>query len=278
MADCTRPFVPYCTALYHVTKIKEKEMVETMENTAKEKSSVMHKVLLIVGAVFCVILIPILIINVTLIIKSYTNKDEVPKVGGYCPLIILTGSMEPQIYSGDLIIVHQIDPKDVKVGDIIAFFDPDGNGTSVLTHRVTEVLNENGTLSYKTKGDANNAEDRLAVKSDKLIGIYQMRLAGMGHVAMFMQTPAGLIICVVVPLILLVGYDLLRRRRSDRRNQKDTDALLAELAELKAQRAAEAEAGTSGGENAAEETAEAASQKVAVAAAEQPHDEEKPSE
>lgn len=210
-----------------------------METTTKEKSSVSHKVLGILGIIFCVILIPVLVINLTLIIKSYTNKDEVPTIGGYCPLIILTGSMEPVISSGDLMIAHQIDPKEVKEGDIIAFFDPDGNGTSVLTHRVTKILTEGDTLSFKTKGDANNAEDRLAVKADKVIGIYQTKIAGMGHVAMFMQTPAGLVICVILPLILLVGWDILRRRRSEKRSQTDTDALLAELNALKAQKAAE---------------------------------------
>ena len=39
-----------------------------------------------------------------------------------------------------------------------------------------------------------------------------MRIAGAGHIAMFMQSTAGLIICVVLPIILLVGYDLIRRR------------------------------------------------------------------
>ena len=203
----------------------------------KEKSTASHKVTTIIGAVLCVILIPILIINITLIFKSYTAKDEVPKIGGYCPLIVLTGSMEPEISSGDLIIVKQIDGSDVKVGDVIAFFDPDGNGKSVLTHRVNQILDEGGKLSFKTKGDANNAEDRLAVDSDKIVGLYIRCIPGAGNAAMFMQTTAGLIICVILPLILLVGYDVIRRRRLDKINLEDTAALLAELEELKAQKA-----------------------------------------
>ena len=39
--------------------------------------------------------------------------------GGYCPLIVLTDSMDPEIKSGDLIICQTIDAKDVKVGDVI---------------------------------------------------------------------------------------------------------------------------------------------------------------
>ena len=210
-----------------------------MAHTDKDKSNVRHRVLTIVGAILCIILIPILIVNVTLIVKSYTNTDEVPKIGGYCPLIVLTGSMEPEIKSGDLIICKQIDSEEVKVDDVIAFFDPDSNQGNVLTHRVIELVNEDGTLFYRTKGDANNTADRTLVPADSLVGLYQFRIAGAGNVAMFMQTTAGLIICVVLPLILLIGYDVLRRRRYEKKNQQDTDALLAELQELKAQKAAE---------------------------------------
>lgn len=210
-----------------------------MSHRQEDKANTRHRVLTIVGAVLCVILIPILVINITLIIKSFTNADEVPKIGGYCPLIVLSGSMEPDIKSGDLIICKQIDSEQVKVGDVIAFFDPESSSNSVLTHRVVELVEEDGALSYKTKGDANNTADRELVPSDKLVGLYQFKLSGVGNIAMFMQTPVGLIICVLLPLALLIGYDLLRRRRYEKQNQHDTEALLAELNELKAQKAAE---------------------------------------
>lgn len=203
----------------------------------KEGSSSLHKVLTIIGAVLCIILIPILIINITLIIKSYTNKDAVPSIGGYCPLIVLTGSMEPEIKSGDLIICKQIDSEDVKVGDVISFFDPDSTGKAVLTHRVTEIVTEDGDLKFRTKGDANNAEDDSLVPASELVGIYRTRIPGAGNIAMFMQSTAGLVVCVVVPLILLITWDIFRRRRIDAQNEKDTAALLAELETLKAQQA-----------------------------------------
>ena len=54
---------------------------------------------------------------------------------------------------------------------------------------------------------------------------------------MFMQTTPGLIVCVVCPIVLLVGYDVLRRRKYDKVKQQDTAALLAELEELRAKQA-----------------------------------------
>ena len=196
-----------------------------------------QKLLTILGAVLCVILVPILIINLTLIVKSYTNTEEVPSIGGHFPMIVLTDSMYPEIASGDLILCVTVEPEDVKVGDVISFFDPMGSGTAVVTHRVLEIVEEDGELSYRTKGDNNNAEDQVAVPEKNLVGLYQSRIPGAGSIAMFMQTTPGLIVCVVLPIVLLVGYDVLRRRKYDQAKQQDTDALLAELEALRALKA-----------------------------------------
>lgn len=209
---------------------------QSKENTAV--SGLKYKIFTVLGTILCVILLPILLINITLIIKSYTNADEVPSVGGYLPLIVLTDSMYPEIKSGDLIICHTMEGNEVKVGDVIAFFDPTGNGTSIVTHRVTEVVKENKNLSFRTKGDANNVEDSLPVPEKSLVGIYKGRIAGAGNIAMFMQTSTGLIVCVVLPIILLVGYDVIRSKAYENKKQKDTEALLAELEALKAEKAA----------------------------------------
>lgn len=214
-------------------------MKQNTKETRKQEEtvSVGHRILTVIGAVLCVVLIPILILNCTLIFKSYTNKDQVPSVGGVFPMIILTDSMEPVFSSGDLIICHTIDAEDVKEGDIICFYDPAGNGTSTVTHRVTKVTtDESGALAWETKGDANNTEDGTLVPAKNLVGIYKSHLSGLGNVAMFMQTTQGLIICVICPIILLVAYDVIRRRIYEKSKKKDTDALIAELEALRAEK------------------------------------------
>ena len=149
-------------------------------------------------------------------------------------MIVLTDSMYPVIKSGDLIILNKIDAKDVKVGDIITYFDPTGKTTTTVTHRVIELTTIDKELAFRTKGDANNTDDKTIVPNDKLVGIYKTRIAQLGNVAMFMSTTKGLIICVVVPLILIIGYDLFRRRKIDKKNNEDKAILLAELEKLKA--------------------------------------------
>lgn len=202
----------------------------------KETTSLSYKIMTVVGAVLCLILLPILIMNCILIAKSYMDPDKVPSFGGRLPMIILTDSMYPEFESGDIIICRTEDAESIKVGDIIAFFDPAGNGMSIVTHRVIEVTEENGSIAWRTKGDANNVEDQMAVPAEKLVGVYQRRIPGVGNIAMFMQTTTGLIVCVVIPLILLVGYDIVRRRIYEKKNEEDTEALRAELEALRAEK------------------------------------------
>ena len=71
----------------------------------RKRTSVVHRICTLVGSLFCFILIPLLLINCTLIIKSITNKNEVPDIGGIFPMVILTDSMNPPAgfrRSGDL--------------------------------------------------------------------------------------------------------------------------------------------------------------------------------
>lgn len=206
----------------------------------------------VIGVILCVLLIPILIVNVTMIIKGYANKDKVPTFLGYAPMIVLSPSMDPAIKEGDLAVIKTVDAADVQVGDVISFFDPDSSQGSVLTHRVTAInQTETGEITFTTKGDANNAEDPSPVPADSLIGVYRFRIPGAGKIAMFLQTTPGYIVSVALPLILLVAYELIRRRKYDRSKDADTKALLAELEALRAKQA-QTEA------KAAQETADAA--------------------
>ena len=209
---------------------------------ADHKSTLGHRILTGVGIALCVVFVPMLIINCTLLIKGWTNKDEVPTLFGYAPMIVLTDSMvgnkEDNFSGGDLIFVKTVTAEEVKRGDVISFFDPAGNGTSITSHRVVEILNEDGKISFKTKGDNNNTEDKLPVPAENLAGVYTgVKLAGAGRVAMFMQTPWGLIVCVVVPILLLIGWDAVRRARYNKQHEEHKDALLAELEELRRMKA-----------------------------------------
>ena len=199
---------------------------ETVTNTK-------HRVLTIVGIVLCVIFAPLLIINLILVVQGIVNPDEVPGIGAYKPMMVMTESMEDYILAGDIIIVKEIDPTTLEVGDVITFFDPVGNGTTTVTHRIIDVVNDETGLWFQTQGDNNNTPDRELVESDAVIGIYEFRIPYIAHVALFMQTVPGLIVSIFVPLCAFVAYDLIRRNQYDKKKDEDREALLAELEALR---------------------------------------------
>jgi len=182
------------------------------------------------GIAVCGLLVLVLVVNVTIIVKSYIYPDRVPDFLGYKPFIVLSGSMEPAIQAGDLIITKVIEAEKVAEGDIIAF---QAEKNTIVTHRVTDVRTEEG-LSFLTKGDANTGADAKAVGVGELEGIYLCRLAGVGNFAMFLQTPLGMLLFVITPLCLFILYDIVSRNRRSRAERSRTAELEAELAALRA--------------------------------------------
>ena len=211
-------------------------MAKNISHKKKKNSFGVGNVLLIV---LCILLLPILTINTTLIVKGLVSGDAVPTFAGYAPMIVLSDSMYPQIERGDMILVHTADAASIKEGDVISFFDPDSTKNAVVTHRVKEIVKDENGFSFRTQGDANNVEDRELVPAGNLVGIWTGKAyAGVGSAALFIQSTPGLILCIGLPVILLIAAELLRRQRYERKRQADTDALMAELNELRAQKAA----------------------------------------
>lgn len=226
-----------------------------MDNEKQIKQELKNKIFTIIGIVLCALLLPILIMNVIMIINSYANKDEAPSIGKYVPFIVQSGSMAGVIEGGDIIITKKIEAKDVEEGDIITFYDPKGNGTSVVTHRVFKIECKDGKYIFTTVGDVvlNENIDQYGsveaipieimnsiveiVPEDKLISEYSFRIPVLGSISLFMSTVPGFIVCVLLPLLLLIGYDIIRRKMNDKANAKDTNALLAELEALRAEKA-----------------------------------------
>ena len=210
------------------------------DKQAEEKKGkfgeIRHIVGNVIGIILIIALLPIMIMNMTLIIKSYARPQEVPSVFGVTPLIVLTGSMYPTIQVNDLIFVKKTDAKNLQVDDIIAF-QPQGD-IVVVTHRIIGIEEGRGTRAYITKGDANNTKDMEPCEHFQVVGIYFGKIAGIGAVAEFLQQPLGMVICVAVPLALFLIYDVVRRMLYNRRKKGEVDEEKQELERLRALAAA----------------------------------------
>ena len=186
-------------------------MAEQQAEKAKGKpGGVPHMIGTVTGVLLIVALLPMIACNVTLMIKSFLKPDQVPTFFGIAPLIVESGSMKDEILINDLIFVKQVDPDTLQVKDIIAFQPPE-RGKKVITHRIIGVSLEDGRKRFTTKGDANNVADPDPVEAYQVAGLYFARLAGMGKVAAFLQTTMGTILCVGIPMVLFLLYDVLRR-------------------------------------------------------------------
>ena len=94
----------------------------------------------------------------------------IPRAGGATPYTVLTGSMRPTYPPGTLIVSRPVEPEDVKIGDAITFQLESGEA-AVVTHRVIATrMGEDGKLEFLVKGDANNAQDKDAVRAVQVRG------------------------------------------------------------------------------------------------------------
>ncbi len=175
----------------------------------------------VIKILIIILLVIVLLINISIIIQTKTKPNLVPSVFGYKPFIVLSGSMESQINVGDLVIVKEVDAKNLKTGDIIAFRD---SKDIVTTHRIVDITTKNNQLCFKTKGDANNAEDNDIVYSNMVEGKYQTKIAKIGNTILFIQKPVGFaIILMSILIICLLVYLYQNRKINEETKFKDEE-------------------------------------------------------
>ena len=163
--------------------------------------------------VLAVILVPVLLINLTLIVKGSIYPDSPPDVFGIAPLAVTSGSMKGDekgsFDEGALIFVKKLsasDKNNLEAGDVITFLT-DG---VYVTHRIVSVnKNSSGdSVSFVTKGDANNVSDG-AIPAQNVFGKCVGSVAGLGGFMLFLLTPAGILLFVGLPILIYVAVDVL---------------------------------------------------------------------
>lgn len=121
-----------------------------------------------------VVLLVLLLVN----ILGAKMTGNVPRVFGYSIMNIVSGSMEDEIPKGSYILIKKVEPEKVKRGDVICFYSTDPQIYGLPnTHRVVEdPINNNGSIEFVTRGDANPINDKETAKGENLIGVYVKRL------------------------------------------------------------------------------------------------------
>jgi len=114
---------------------------------------------------------------------------------------VYTGSMEPAIPVGSVVVLKPVDTETLKTGDIICFKLSEPTS---ITHRIINITNE----GFTTKGDANEDPDQWTVKKENIIGKLVFTIPYIGYIDYFVRTPTGLILLIVLPAILIIIIEI----------------------------------------------------------------------
>lgn len=149
----------------------------------------------------------IFIVGLTVFISVLNaSAGKVPSVLGFSVMQVQTGSMEPEIPVGGIVITYKVKPDSLRVGDVISFYSNDTTiSGKVNTHRIVEIKDsESGEKIFKTKGDANDAVDEAAVYQIDLIGKVIVNIGTVGSSVLdVLRNPKIILIFIVIPLIFI---------------------------------------------------------------------------
>ncbi|MBE0512628.1 signal peptidase I [Candidatus Bathyarchaeota archaeon] len=114
---------------------------------------------------------------------------------------VFTGSMEPAIPVGSIVVIKPVDPETLRVGDVICF---KLSQPTSITHRIINITNE----GFITKGDVNEDPDTWTVKKENVIGKVTSTIPYIGYIGYFVRTPIGFILLIIIPATLLIIMEI----------------------------------------------------------------------
>lgn len=141
-----------------------------------------------------VALVLFILADVWLLTDHYVFRSTNLSILGYSLEIVISGSMEPAVSTGDLILVKVQDQYDIH--DIISYRD----GDAIITHRIVQSSIE----GFLTQGDSNNVPDHKLVQPDQIIGTVVLVLPSAGSLLLFLRTPLGVVSMVITGLLILL--------------------------------------------------------------------------
>ena len=175
---------------------------------------------IVVRCIIAVLLCAVLYTAVFFVAVKIQNPNAVPMPFGFGASLVLSGSMEPEISTDDLVFVKRAD--ELHVGDVVLY----NTGRSNVLHRITKIDGDMIT----TQGDANNTEDKPFPKS-AVLGVYVGRIPSGGKIIRFVTNPPF----VMAVVFLLMTAAVIWMFVEDHRERKKLDSIKAEIESIKAE-------------------------------------------
>lgn len=175
---------------------EEKSLPTEAELTRKEK---------IKGTVITIALVLAILLCATVV--SQVLSQGYVSLGGFSLFRVVTGSMEPEIPVGSLLISRETPLEEIQVNDIVNYKSREaGMFGVVITHRVIALHEVNGVRYLETKGDANAYADVMFVDEEVLIGkvlFYTKAGNWIAKIFSFLTSSVGFLACIVVPCLVI---------------------------------------------------------------------------
>lgn len=134
----------------------------------------------------------------------------------YSLFVVKTGSMEPTIKTGSIVLSKKL--ANYGENDIITFSDFErGN----ITHRIIRVVDENGSVKFETKGDANESVDRNLVEKATILGKVIFKVPFLGYLTMKLKGFWGIAILILVPAVWII-YGEISKIKNELKKKKES--------------------------------------------------------
>lgn len=170
-----------------------------------------------------------IIFYTTIIIGSIFVITTSFNLFGFQMFVVKSGSMEPKIQTGSLVIDHT--STDYKLKDIITF--KVSGSTDTVTHRIVKTDTKDGVTNYQVKGDANATPDPDPVLKTNVVGKVLFSIPFLGYLIAFVRSLPGLIIFIALPTLIIISEEIGNIKTEIKRllnNRRETDKKLEELA------------------------------------------------
>lgn len=143
------------------------------------------------------------------IMAMYIISSNSSIFAGYQSYLVQSGSMEPAIMTGDIVIIHK--QNEYIKNDVVTFKDKEGR---TVTHRIIKIDQTDGNQILSTKGDANRSEDSDTISQEQIVGKVAFVIPKIGYLVAFSKSLPGLIIMVLIPAGLFIADELFKQKNA----------------------------------------------------------------
>lgn len=141
----------------------------------------------------------ILAYNISSFVALNILHQDLATINGYAALEVVSGSMEPTIHVGDMIIINTKETS-YQRGDIVTFYDKEGSFT---THRIISIMGN----KVITKGDNNKSRDD-AIEISKIVGKYEFKVDNFGRILSSLKSPTTMVMILAVGVLACIFFSM----------------------------------------------------------------------